>query len=109
MIMKKLISVITIVAVSMMSTPTIASASLAKGQKIYKKKLRKYCRISGVRFARTHTQDEWEEIWDDGNFEKETYKICPRLKKGKIKKSWWKHIYEFAYEYGKGGSHVPKC
>ena len=40
--MKKLISVITIVAVAMMTTPTISSASLAKGQKLYKKKLRKF-------------------------------------------------------------------
>ncbi|RLA71465.1 MAG: hypothetical protein DRG09_00025 [Epsilonproteobacteria bacterium] len=107
--MKKLLSVVTIVAVAMMSTPTTSSASLAKGQKLYKKKLRKYCRVSGVRFARMHTQDEWEEIYDDGDFAKETYKLCPKLKKGKIKKAWWDDIYEFTYEYGKGGSHVPKC
>ncbi|MEA2048552.1 MAG: hypothetical protein U9O64_08935 [Campylobacterota bacterium] len=107
--MKKLLSLITVVAVSMMGTPSIASASVEKGQKLYKKKLRKYCRISGVRFARTHTQDEWEELYEDGEFEKETYKICPKLKPGKIKKEWWDDIYDFTYEYGKGGSHVPKC
>lgn len=107
--MKKLLSLIIIVAVSMMATPSEATASLKNGQKLYKKKLRKYCRVSGVRFARNHTPDEWEEIYDDGEFEKETYKICPKLKPGKIKKEWWKDIYEFTYEYGKGGSHVPKC
>ena len=107
--MKKLVTVLTLVAFAMVSTPTVASASLKKGQKIYKKKLRKYCGFSGVRFARTHTQDEWEEIYEDGRFPDETKKICPRLNLKKIKPKWWKHVYEFTYEYGAGGSHVPKC
>jgi hypothetical protein len=107
--MKKLVTALTLVAFTMVSTPTFATASVAKGQKIYKKKMRKYCGFSGVRFAREHTQDEWEEIWDDGEFKDETKKICPKLPLNKIKKSWWKHIYEFTYEYGTGGSHVPKC
>ena len=59
--MKKLVTALTLVAFTMVSTPTIATASVAKGQKIYKKKMRKYCGFSGVRFAREHTQDEWEE------------------------------------------------
>lgn len=107
--MKKIMTILALVAFTMVSTPTVTFASLAKGQKIFKKKLRKYCRFSGVRFAKKHTQDEWEEIWDDGKFRAETKRICPRLPLRKIKRSWWKHIYQFTYEYGKGGSHVPKC
>lgn len=107
--MKKLVTALSLVAFAMVSTPTVATASVAKGQKIYKKKMRKYCGFSGVRFARMHTQDEWEELWDDGDFQKETKKLCPKLDIKKIKKSWWDHIYEFTYEYGAGGSHVPKC
>ncbi|MCW8820913.1 MAG: hypothetical protein OQK45_01710 [Sulfurovum sp.] len=107
--MKKLMTALALVAFTMASTPTIASASVAKGQKVFKKKLRKYCGFSGVRFARTHSQDEWEAIYDDGDFIKETKKICPRLDVKKIKKSWWEHLYEFTYEYGEGGSHVPHC
>jgi hypothetical protein len=107
--MKKLVTAISLVALTMVSTPTVATASVAKGQKIFKKKMRKYCGFSGVRFARMHTQDEWEELWDDGEFQDETKKLCPKLNLNKIKKSWWEHIYEFTYEYGAGGSHVPKC
>jgi len=107
--MKRLMTALTLVAFTMVSTPTIASASVGTGQKIFKKKLRKYCGFSGVRFARMHSQDEWEEIYDDGGFAKETKKLCPRLDVTKIKKSWWKPLYEFTYEYGTGGSHVPKC
>ena len=107
--MKKLVTALTLVAFAMVSTPTVATASVAKGQKIFKKKMRKYCGFSGVRFARMHTQDEWEELWDDGEFQDETKKLCPKLPLKKIKKSWWEHIYDFTYEYGAGGSHVPKC
>ena len=87
--MKKLVTALTLVAFAMVSTPTVATASVAKGQKIFKKKMRKYCGFSGVRFARMHTQDEWEELWDDGEFKDETKKLCPKLPLKKIKKSWW--------------------
>ncbi|WP_373031508.1 hypothetical protein [Sulfurovum sp.] len=107
--MKKLVTALTLVAFAMVSTPTVATASVAKGQKIYKKKMRKYCGFSGVRFAREHTQDEWEEIYEDGEFKAETKRLCPKLNIKKIKKSWWDSVYEFTYEYGTGGSHVPKC
>ena len=107
--MKKLVTALSLVAFAMVSTPTVATASVGTGQKIFKKKMRKYCGFSGVKFARMHTQDEWEELWEDGEFQKETKKICPKLDVKKIKKSWWDHIYDFTYEYGAGGSHVPKC
>lgn len=107
--MKKLMTVLMLAAFTMASTPTIVSADVVTGQKVFKKKLRKYCGFSGVRFARMHSQDEWEEIYDNGDFQKETKKICPRLDVKSIKASWWKSLYEFTYEYGTGGSHVPKC
>lgn len=110
--MRKLVTALTLVALTMATTPTVASASVKYGQKVFKKKMRKYCGFSGVRFARMHSQTEWEEIWyDDGieGFKAEAKRICPRLPLKKIKDKWWKHVYEFTYEYGTGGSHVPKC
>ena len=110
--MKKIMLALSLLIFMGLNTPVAAashSTQLNKGQKIYKKKMRKYCGFSGVRFARHHTPDEWEEIWDDGKFQEETKKICPRLKLEKIKKSWWEPVYEFAHEYGQGGSHVPHC
>lgn len=87
---------------------TSVSAGVPKGQKIFKKKFRKSCKFSGVRFARHHTQAEWEDIYDNGEFENEAKRICPRLKINKIKKSWWKEVYEFSYMYAKDGK-IPKC
>ncbi|HEY9190381.1 MAG TPA: hypothetical protein VIM88_05900 [Sulfurovum sp.] len=107
--MRRLVTAFTLVALTMVSTPTIASASVKTGQKVFKKKMRKYCGVSGVRFARMHSQTEWEDLWYDGEFKEETKRLCPKLPVKKIKESWWKHVYDFTYEYGTGGSHVPKC
>lgn len=107
--MKKII-LITIIAVFGLVGATVpVSADINKGQKLFKKKFRKSCKFSGVRFARYHTQDEWEEIYDSGKFPEEAKKICPRLKLDKIKNTWWPHVYDFVHEYGKGSSHVPHC
>ena len=92
---------------SMFPSITLKS-SIKKGELIFRKKLRKYCRFSGVRFAKKHTQDEWEEIWDEGNFKNETKKICPRVKLRKIKQSWWKYIYAFVYAYASDSSNITK-
>ncbi len=107
--MKKMMLLASIILFAMVGTPAIASSDLVKGQKLFKKKFRKSCRFSGVRFARYHTQDEWEEIYDGGKFKSEAKKICPRLKLNKIKPSWWKYVYKFSYEYAKDGSRVPHC
>jgi len=90
------------------TTSTLSAGNATKGQKIFKKKFRKYCRFSGVKFSRKHTQGEWEELWEDGDFQKEALHICPRLKIKKIKKKWWKDVYEFSYKYASDGV-VPKC
>ena len=107
--MQKSIFTILLLLIVGITTQASARSDLIKGQKIFKKKFRKYCGFSGVRFARQHTQDEWEEIYDRGKFQLESKKICPRLKLKKIKKSWWKPVYEFTHEYGVGSSHIPHC
>jgi hypothetical protein len=108
--MKKIMVAIVYIGFSMLLTTTTASAgnNAKKGQKIFKKNFRKYCRFSGVKFARNHTQDEWEEIWEEGKFQVESLKICPKLKVKKIKPKWWKDVYEFSFKYASDGM-VPKC
>ncbi len=105
---KRIMVVVSLVLFAMVSMPTVATAGATKGQKLFKKKFRKKCGFSGVRFARNHTQAEWEEIYDNGKFPEEAKEICPRLKLDKIKPSWWEHVYEFSVTYAKDGV-VPKC
>jgi len=106
--MKKILTVLALSFFVAASMPTVASASAKKGQRLFKKKFRRKCGFSGVRFARNHTQYEWEEIKDAGKFKREAKKICPRLKIKKIKNKWWKHIYDFTHKYASDGV-VPKC
>jgi hypothetical protein len=106
--MKKIIGIVALALFITASMPTTVTAGATKGQKLFKKKFRKKCGFSGVRFARNHTQDEWEEIYDEGKFQAEAKKICPRLKLNKIKPSWWKHVYDFSVKYASDGV-VPKC
>ncbi len=107
--MKKILLIVVIVSFGVVGTTVPSNADVAKGQKLFKRKFRKSCRFSGVRFARKHTQDEWNDIYDAGKFPAESKKICPRLKLDKIKKSWWPHVYDFTYEYATGSAHVPSC
>jgi hypothetical protein len=107
--MKKILFVLMVALLSTSAIHASKARDLKKGQKIFKKKFRSKCGFSGVRFARYHTQMEWEDIWDDGMFQKEAKKICPRLKLKKIKKKWWPYVYKFTHEYAKDSSHVPHC
>ena len=106
--MKRLLTVLALAFFVAATMPTVATAGAKKGQKLFKKKFRKKCGFSGVRFARNHTQAEWETIYDGGKFPAEAKKICPRLKLNKIKPSWWKHVYQFSVKYASDGV-VPKC
>jgi len=107
--MKKLFTILALSFFVVATLPTVASAASAKkGQKIFKKKFRKGCGFSGVRFARNHTQAEWESIYEKGKFPAEAKKICPRLNTKKIKAKWWKDVYTFTKKYASDGM-VPKC
>lgn len=106
--MRRGMLVIFAVVFAMISTTSVVSADSKTGQKIFKKKFRKKCGFSGVKFARHHTQGEWEALWESGKFKEEAKKICPRLKIEDIKESWWEHVYDFSYEYASDGV-IPKC
>jgi len=54
---------------------TTASADAAKGKKIYMKKMKAACGMSGAKFAAKHTQSEWEKIKGAGKFAEEKTSI----------------------------------
>lgn len=89
--------------------PSVSMADVKKGQKVYKKKLHKKCKIPGSIFARKHTQDEWEILKEKGLFKEETKKICPKLTLNKLTDKQWDHLYDFTYQYGIGGEIPNGC
>jgi len=86
---------------------TTASADVAKGQKLYSKKLKSACGFTGAKFAAKHTQDEWAKIKEDGKLGDEIQKICPKATKYKAK--YEADIFDFANEYASDSGNVPSC
>lgn len=88
---------------------TLLFADAAKGQKIFSKKMKTACDMTGAKFAAKHSQNEWEEIMENGLMEDEIIKICPSIEKGQLKEKWLPHIYDFSYEYANDSGNVPSC
>jgi len=87
-------------------TTHISSADALKGQKIYAKKLKRVCGISGGRFTAKHTQDEWNEIYKAGKLKEEISQICPSIK---IEDKLIPDIYDFVKKYASDSGKVPSC
>jgi len=88
---------------------TTASADVAKGQKLFTKKLKSSCGISGAAMAGKHTQAEWTEINAAGKIADEIKTICPKVKDGAIKDKYLEHYFDFFKEYGSDSGNVPSC
>jgi len=80
------------------------SANVHQGEKIYLKYFKHTCGFSSIQFAHKHTQDEWEEISEAGQFSKEVVRLCP---KAKMNATYSNHLYEFVYEYASDSGNVP--
>ena len=105
--MNKLMKLIVIGAVTLSVSSTVLNADVNKGQKLFVKKLKNACGMTGAKVAAKHSQDEWEEINDAGKIADEIMKICPNVKK--VNKKFIPHYYDFFYEYANDSGNVPSC
>jgi len=87
-------------------TTHISSADALRGQKIYAKKLKVVCGISGGRFTAKHTQDEWNKIYKAGKLKEEISQICHGIK---IEDRLIPDIYDFVKKYASDSGKVPSC
>ena len=88
---------------------TVATADVAKGQKLYTKKLKSACGITGAVMSGKHTQGEWEEINAAGKLADEIKTICPKVKDKALKSKYLEHYFDFFKEYGSDSGNVPSC
>lgn len=88
---------------------TVASADVNKGKKLYMKKLKKSCNISGAAMAAKHTQEEWSELNANGKIADEIKLICPKVKEKVLKDKYLEHYFDFFKEYGSDSGNVPSC
>ena len=88
-------------------TGTAVLADDVKGQKLYSKKLKKACGITGAKVAAKHTQSEWKAIQDAKGLEAEIKKICPNVKA--VKAKYIEHLFDFFHKYASDSGNVPSC
>ena len=86
---------------------TTASADSAKGQKLFAKKLKKSCGMTGAAMAAKHSQSEWEDVKDD--LAKEIKHICPNVKDKALKDKYMNHYFDFFHNYANDSGNVPSC
>jgi len=86
---------------------TTVSADVNKGKRLYSKKLKKACGFNGAKFAKKHTQAQWEAV--KGSMDKEIKKLCPDVKDGSVKSKYLKHYYDFAHKYASDSGNIPSC
>jgi len=86
---------------------TTVSADSAKGQKLFAKKLKKACGITGAAMAAKHSQMEWEDL--RGTLADEIKSICPSVKDKAIKDKYMDHYFDFFHNYANDSGNVPSC
>jgi hypothetical protein len=92
---------------------TAAMADANKGKRVYQKKMKEACGMTGGDLAMKHTQKEWQQAYESGKFKELLEKECPAAKdfieSPKFEKKYKKHIFDFMYEFGKGSGNIPSC
>jgi len=107
--MNKLIKLILASLIALSISTTVASADVAKGQKLYLKKLKAACSVNGAKMASKHSQNEWEEIGKGEALATEIKKLCPTTKDKALKSKYLEHYYDFFFEYANDSGNVPSC
>ncbi len=105
--MNKLMKLILSGAIALAVSSTVVNADVTKGQKLYAKKLKGPCEMTGAKMAAKHSQDEWEAINDEGKLSDEIKSLCPKVKS--VKEKFLPHYYDFFYEYANDSGNVPSC
>ena len=107
--MNKIVKIALGAAVILSMGATTASASPEKGQKLFMKKLKKACGVSGAAIAGKHTQDEWSEINEAGEMASEIKTLCPSAGDKSLNGKYLPHYFDFFHEYGNDSGNVPSC
>jgi len=102
--MRKALKVAVYIVLGVIVGTNTTLADVEQGQKIYLKKMKSKCAISGSEFAGKHSQDQWEEIYDAGKLKDEIKKICNGYI---IKDNDVPHVYDFVYEYANDSGKIP--
>ncbi|MEA1955146.1 MAG: cytochrome C [Campylobacterota bacterium] len=107
--MKKIAKIALAATILLTLGATTVSADSNKGQKLYVKKLKKSCGITGAAMAAKHSQDEWSEVKDAGKIADEIKSICPDVKDKAVKEKYLNHYFDFFHNFANDSGNVPSC
>lgn len=92
---------------------TAASADADKGQRIYLKKLKSVCGMSGGVFAAKNDQATWKEAKDNGTLSEVMTKACPAgakfFQSDKFKDKFSSDLYDFVNKFASDSGNIPAC
>ncbi|WP_373000961.1 cytochrome C [Sulfurimonas sp.] len=107
--MNKLLKLVLASVMVLAVSTTAASADVAKGQKLYLKKLKGSCGMNGAKMSTQHSQSEWETFKEEGKLADELKKICPKAPSKALQEKYLEHYYDFFFEYANDSGNVPSC
>lgn len=87
---------------------TVLSADADRGQRLFTKKLKVACGMSGSALAGKHTQAGWQAIGVAG-IAAEIKKFCPNAKDSAFKEKYLEHYYDFVFSFASDSGNVPAC
>jgi hypothetical protein len=87
-------------------TITVEAGSIDIGQNIYSKIIKVQCGDkTGGEFAKSFSQEGWEEALKTGTFGSKVKEICPGIEA--YKEKWTPFLFEFCYEYASDTGNEP--
>jgi len=112
--MKKLLLIFSVMTLSLYAEATTYQTQLNikkvhHGQTIFRTKLQRKCGFTASYWAQQHTQDEWEELHENGVFKNELVTMCKRNVNNIIQDKWMESLYLFVVEYAKDTGRRPRC
>ncbi len=100
-----------LIGTALLSTSAMADAD--KGQKLYQKKLKEVCGVTGAVFAAKHTQAEWDKANQNGTLKEMMLEICPAgadfFNSDKFKDKFETHLYDFVHDFASDSGNIPSC
>ena len=88
---------------------TTLNADIAKGQRLYMKKLKGACGFNGAIMATKHSMAEWKTLYETKKLAGEIKKFCPKVKESSLKGKFMPHYYDFFHEYANDSGNIPSC
>lgn len=105
------IALATLIGISALTTTVYADAG--KGQRLYQKKLKDACGMTGAVFAAKHTQMEWEDAKENGSLAETMTEVCPGGKSffenAKFEEKFQDHLYDFVHKFASDSGNIPSC